>query len=96
MSVHSHRRGLLPAVAVVVAVVVPVGRGAAVQNVQRDVAGGGAKHQQVALTQGRVVVTAVTEGTLLQTGERKVKSQAWSVAQVSRVVGGVSLWAGVS
>lgn len=49
------------------AVVVPVGRGAAVQDVQGDVAGGGAKHQEAALTQGGVVVAAVTEGTLLQT-----------------------------
>lgn len=81
----------------VVTVVVPIGRGSAVQDVQRDVTRGGAKHQQAALTQGGVVVTAVTEGTLLQTGEeREAKGQAWSVAQVSKVVGGVSLWAGVS
>lgn len=89
--VHSRGRGLLAAVAVVVAVVVPVGRGAAVQNVQGDVTGGGAKHQQAALTQGGVVVAAVTEGTLLQTGEAgRVKGQAWLVAaywQVSRVGG---------
>lgn len=82
--VHSHRLGLLPAVAVVMAVVVPVGRGAAIQDVQRDVARGGAKHQQAALTQGGVVVTAVTEGTLLQTVQRKVKGQVWLVAQVSQ------------
>lgn len=68
---------MLAAVAVVVAVVVPVRRGAAVQDVQRDVPRCGAKHQQAALTQGGVVVTAVTEGTLLQTGKgREAKGQA--------------------
>lgn len=64
---YSRRQGLVATVAVVVAVIVSVGGGAAAENVERDVARSRAEHHQPALAQGRLV-TAVTEGTLLQTG----------------------------
>lgn len=51
----------------VVAVVVPVGGGAAVEDVERDVAGRRAEHHKAALTKRGVVIATVTEGTLLQT-----------------------------
>lgn len=60
---------MVAAVAVVVAVVVSVGGGAAVEDVERDVAGRWAEHHQAALAQWRIV-TMVTEGTLLQTAWR--------------------------
>ena len=48
------------------AVTVSVRGGAAVEDVERDVARRRAEHHQAALTQRRIVAT-VTEGTLLQT-----------------------------
>lgn len=57
-------------VAVVVAVVVSVRGGAAVEDVEWDVARSRAKHHQAALAQRRLV-TMITEGTLLQPGGRK-------------------------
>lgn len=55
------------------AVVVSVGGGAAVEDVERDVAGRWAKHHQAALTQGWLIVATVTEGTLLQTAVRETR-----------------------
>lgn len=54
----------------VVAVVVSVRGGAAIEDVERDVAGRRAEHHQPALAQRRLVAV-VTEGTLLQPGEKK-------------------------
>ena len=52
--------------AIIVAVVVPVRGGAAVEDVERDVARRGAEHHQVALAKRGLAVAAVTESTLLQ------------------------------
>lgn len=49
------------------AVVVSVGGGAAVEDVERDVAGRRAENHQAALAQRSLIVATVTEGTLLQT-----------------------------
>lgn len=59
-------RGLVARVAVIVAVVVTVGGGAVVEDVERDVARRWAEHQEATLTQRRLVAE-VTEGTLRQT-----------------------------
>lgn len=58
--------GLAPPVAVIVAVVITVGGGAPIEDVERNVARRRAEHHQVALAQRGLVVTAVTESTLLQ------------------------------
>lgn len=55
------------AIAVVVAVVVPVRGRTPVEDVQRDVARRGPEHHQVALAQRGLAVATVTESTLLQT-----------------------------
>lgn len=60
-----------------VAVVVPVGGGAAVEDVERDVAWRRAENQQAALAQRRLVTT-VTEGTPLQPTGRQVKGHRLS------------------
>ena len=57
----------------VVAVIVSVRGGAAVEDVERDVARCRAEHHQAALTQRRRVAT-VTEGTLLQTAGRETET----------------------
>lgn len=59
----------------VVAVVVSVGGGAAVEDVERDVARRWAKHHQAALAQVWLIVATVTEGTLLQTAGREKRSR---------------------
>ena len=55
---------LVDLVAVVMAIVITVRRGPAVEDVEGNIARRGSKHHQVTLTQGRVITT-VTEGTLL-------------------------------
>ena len=55
---------LVDLVAVVMAIVIAVRGGAAVEDVEGNIARRGSEHHQVTLTQGRVVTT-VTEGTLL-------------------------------
>lgn len=60
--------------AVIMAVVVSVRGRAAVEDVERDVAGRGPEHHQVALAQGGLAVTTVTESTLLQTAGAEIRS----------------------
>lgn len=62
----SRGRGLAPTVAVVVAVVVTVGGGTPIEDVERNVARRRAEHHQVALAQRGLAVATVTESTLLQ------------------------------
>lgn len=59
--------GLAPTVAVIVAVVITVRGGTPIEDVERNVARRRAEHHQVALAQRGLVVTTVTESTLLQT-----------------------------
>ena len=65
---------LVDLVAVVMAIVITVRGGPAVEDVEGDIARRGSKHHQVTLAQGRVITT-VTEGTLLHSvgmrGENK-------------------------
>lgn len=58
---------MVTTVAVVMAIIVPIRGGAAVEDVEWDVARRWAKDHQAALAQRGLVIATVTEGTLLQT-----------------------------
>lgn len=81
---YSQSQGLVTTVAVVVAVVVSVRGGAAAEDMERYVARSRAEHHQLAKAQGRLV-TAVTEGTLLQTvGGNTERFNSFSITHAFR------------